>query len=192
MVVRKTRRGYTLFEMLLVLAILVILAAVAYPFIANGLTGKDGLTGKRGQEAALDTFRSAVAKARERAMTEGRPYRVSIMPNKGNYRIAPDTDEFWGQGNGSSSANVPVVSGALPEGSVFCDPEAAGSAVSRNQETSVPTAQASPTSFQPLVTFLPDGTAQDNGQIALKTVGMLQAVTVKFQASTGVLTAKEG
>ena len=63
---------------------------------------------------------------------------------------------------------------------------------SGDQETSLPTGQASASAFQPLVTFLPDGTAQDNGQIALKTVGVRQAVIVKFQAASGLLTAKEG
>src|SRR5262249_49163156 len=134
MIVRKkTRSAYTLLELVLVCAITAILATMAYPLLSGMLYGKDGLSGKPGQQAALDKVRSRLAEARARAMNEGRPYRVAIVPNKGNIRVAPDSDEFWGGGGGDSKKGT-VLAGALPSGSHFCSPSgAAGSSPAREE-----------------------------------------------------------
>jgi Tfp pilus assembly protein FimT len=170
----------------LVVAMVAILAAMAYPSL-NGLVGKDGLSGKPGQTAALDEVRGKLAVAKARAREDGRPYRFAVLPGKGNYRIAPDSDEFWGQGSSSDTASghgpKPLVfAGALPPGSLFSEANAAIRAADGNTYTDPQ--QVSPGSYQTLVTFLPDGTARDNGQIAVSTVEA-QPVVVKVLALTG-------
>jgi prepilin-type N-terminal cleavage/methylation domain-containing protein len=189
--VRKRRGAFSLFEILLVIAIVVILAALAYPSLNGWVTGGKGLTGKPGQVGALDEVRGKLADARARAMEEGRPYRFAVMPGKGNYRIAPDDDESWGQGGGAEggSGRKPLVfAGALPPGSLFSDPHAVTPAT--DSHTALPPEQVSPGSYQTLVTFLADGTARDNGQIAVSTVGAPRAVVLTIQALTGNVTTQ--
>jgi hypothetical protein len=137
--------------------------------------------------------RGKLAEASARAREEGRPYRFSVMPGKGNYRIAPDDDDSWGQGGGGGlegpSGRKPLVlADALPPGSLFCDPGAVTTAT--DEHTALAPGQVSPGSYQTLVTFLPDGTARDNGQIAVSTVGA-RPVVVTIQASTGNVTTQE-
>jgi prepilin-type N-terminal cleavage/methylation domain-containing protein len=192
MVMRKRRSAYTLFELLLVLAILVVLAAIAFPTL-NGLSGNKGLTGKRGQTAALDGVRSAVARARARAMADGVPYRLAVVPGKGNYRIAPDTDQYWGGASSGQGAGgkVLVVSDALVEGSCFGTPNSdQGSAPRSGEQTALPPREVASGRYQTLVTFLPDGSARDDGKIAVCTAEA-NRVIVKVQALTGVVTTQE-
>jgi prepilin-type N-terminal cleavage/methylation domain-containing protein len=192
--VQKRRNGFTLFEMVLVLAIVVILAAMAYPALSN-LVGKDGLSGKRGQTAALDDLRGKLAEARSRAMDEGRPYRVAVMPGKGNFRVAPDGDQYWGgsgQAAGNNQGRKPLVLAcALPHGSRFADPDAIPASSSNADEvTSQAPDQVSPSAYQKLVVFRPDGTARDDARIAVVTVGT-RPVVCQIRAMTSNLTTQE-
>jgi hypothetical protein len=174
-------------ELVLVCAMMVVVASMAYPLLGT-LSGPDGLTGKPGQKAALDVLRSKLADARSRAMREGKAYRVAVVPKKGNYRVAPDSDDFWsGPGEGSSGT---VVAGALPHGSCFC--AADGSADScPTENTAQEPEQVDPASYQKLVTFLPNGTATEEGKIGVKVVDALRVI-VTVHADTGVVTTQEG
>jgi hypothetical protein len=144
--------------------------------------------------AALDELRNKLAQARSRAMDEGRAYRVAFVPERGNYRIAPDSDEFWGNGGSgtsdSSAAKPLVVAGSLPQGCYFC--EAVGvSGPASEGDTSMASEQVDPSSYQNLVTFLPNGNARDDGQVVLQTVGA-RPVIVRLKGSTSVVTTEEG
>jgi prepilin-type N-terminal cleavage/methylation domain-containing protein len=197
MVVRKPRGAYTLFELVMVLAIVVILAAMAYPTL-NGMVGNKGLSGKPGVKAALDEIRGKLAEAKARAAEDGRPYRFGIVPGTGNYRIAPDSDEFWGGSGGSTSSSnsrgkKPLVrAGALPAGSRFCKSENASCpGCCSDGNTSQAPDQVAPTSYEGLVTFLPDGTAKADGRITLVT-DEARPVILQIQASMGnVITQEE-
>jgi Tfp pilus assembly protein FimT len=183
-----------LLELVLVAAIGLVLLAISYPAM-SGLAGNSGLTGKRGQKAALDQVKSKLAEARAHAMEEGRPYRVAIVPGKGNYRLAPDSDDFWGKGGSATSASHGetqlMVVGALPQGTCFCDPETAPKSSQSSDAPTFDEPEKVPTSsYQTLVTFLPDGTVRDDGKIGVKTIGA-KLVVVKLQALTGVVTTLE-
>jgi Tfp pilus assembly protein FimT len=188
----KPRAAYTLFELLLVGAIIVVLAAIAYPTL-NGLIGNKGLTGKRGRDAALDELKNKLAQARGRAMEEGRPYRVAVVLGKGNLRLAPDTDDYWGGGGSGSSDghSSMVVACALPPGSCFRNPDSADGAPRQGEITSQDPDSVSPGEYKTLVVFLPDGTHREDGKISLATVGA-RRITVKLQAQTSALTTQEG
>lgn len=80
---RRTRSAYTLFELVLVLAVLVAVSAVAYPSV-EAMYGNYRLT------AAVDQVRSAWSTARAHAMEEGTPYRFTLQPDGGRLRVAPD------------------------------------------------------------------------------------------------------
>ena len=79
---RQPRQAFTLLELVLVMTILVMLAAISYPSI-------DAMYGSYRVQAATDQVRAAWAEARTHAANEGRPYRFSIVPNKRNFRVAP-------------------------------------------------------------------------------------------------------
>jgi Tfp pilus assembly protein FimT len=191
MTVRKqTRPAHTVLEVLLVGAIMVVLATLAYPLVSNMLHGKDGMTGKPGQQAALDKVRGRLAEARARAMNEGRPYRVAVVPNRGKIRVAPDSDEFWGGAGGSQGGKV--LAGSLPSGSMFCSPDGAGAGSCPDIEDGSSDADdVSPSSYQNIVTFLPDGTAREDGSIGVQTAGAGRVI-VRVQAGTSIVSVQEG
>lgn len=82
-----TRRGFTLFELIVVLALLLLLAAVILPSVG-------AFRGDSRPRAAADALRGELAAARSRAMEEGRPYRVALSADKTRLRRAPDTADF--------------------------------------------------------------------------------------------------
>ena len=87
----KARPAYTLFEMLVVVAIIVVLAALAIPSM-------DAFFSEYRLNAGTDAVRANWELARTHSMNEGRAYRFAVVHDKGNFRIAPDTSQFWGDG----------------------------------------------------------------------------------------------
>ena len=84
---RSPRRGYTLLELVVVMAIILLLAAVVLPSIG-------AFRGDTRPRAAADVIRGEIATARGRAMEEGRPYRVALGANGTHIRRAPDGPDF--------------------------------------------------------------------------------------------------
>src|SRR5215207_2493825 len=116
------RRGFTLLEVTLVMAVIVLMAAIALPSI-EVMYGDVRLT------AAADQIRGTWANARTKAIEEGRPYRFAVQPD-GKFRIAPDAGDFWTGGGGTptdnTEANDPdapplILEDALPKGVLFGD-----------------------------------------------------------------------
>src|SRR5947209_6241409 len=132
MVLRQRRRAYTLMEVMMVMAVMVMLSAIGYPAIDNFYTGVK-------VEAASDAVRAAWSEAQAHAVNEGRPYRFSVVPGKGNYRVAPDSADYWGGSlpTPEDPDNPPaVIEKSLPKGIVFTtngEPVSLGSG-----ETSLP------------------------------------------------------
>jgi type II secretory pathway pseudopilin PulG len=148
---RQPRPGITLLELLVVLALLIILAAVALPSVS-------ALWGNARQKAAADTIRARLADARGRAMEHGTPFRLAVSSDGTRLRLAPDVPEF---------ASLPAA-----------DPPSGASRVSEDRLEKV-TAEILPDPDSPpppadgewvtAVTFLPDGTArEDNVVIAVR------------------------
>jgi prepilin-type N-terminal cleavage/methylation domain-containing protein len=166
--VHRTRRGYTLLELSLVVALLVILAALAYPVV-------DNMYASSRLNAASDTIRARWNDARSRAMEERRAYRFSIKDNTGCFRLAPDSAEFWDDGEGLDEvdSDIPalVVEGSLPDRVYFGAGDGTAALDSASQ-------------WRTLVTFLADGTASDDVEVSFATQGA-RTVTLKLRASTG-------
>ena len=108
----RRRRAVTLLELMLVAAIMLMFAALSYPTLA-------AMYADIRLQGASDAVRAAWSEAQAHAVDEGRAYRFAIVPGKGNYRVAPDSDEFWeGSGNSATtdSDNPPyILEGALPK-----------------------------------------------------------------------------
>jgi prepilin-type N-terminal cleavage/methylation domain-containing protein len=186
--VRRPRQAFTLFELLLVLALLTVLAAVAYPSL-------DAMYGNFRVTAAADMVRAAWAQARAHAMNDGYAYRFSVVPGRGNYRVAPDVADFWG-GNGAPASaldpdNPPFVyEDVLPrsvrfrtaKGGVETDLAGGG-------DSSSPVGSVDPGSWTTIATFLPDGTAREDVELVFQARGA-RALALKLRGLTGVVTTR--
>ena len=86
---RKERKGYSLFEIMVVLAVIAITTAIAVPTISS-------MMGDTPVKAAADQVKLRWAKARAKAMEQGKPYRFSVTDNN-KFRVGPD-DDFDGAG----------------------------------------------------------------------------------------------
>ena len=91
---RRGRRGFTLLEILLVLALLVVLGALAFPSV-------EAMYGGIRLRAGADALGAALTNARAHAMDEGRNYRVAVLVGQGNFRVAPEGGGYWGNGTPS-------------------------------------------------------------------------------------------
>ena len=182
----RRRPAYTLLEVVLVLAVLVMITALAYPSI-------DGMWGHHRLTAALDEVRGTWASGRAHAIEEGQPYRFSVVLGKGNFRLAPDSPEYWDGGNPAPSGNgqqALVLTGALPRGVTFANGNGGNAAPGgANPDTILPS--VSPSQYQTLAVFLPDGTARDDVEIRFNVRGAAPAV-IKLRSMTGVVSVQRG
>lgn len=170
------RTGYTLLEVILVLAIVVLLASLSFPSL-------ESMYGDVKLNAAADQIRSRWADARTQAIEEGRPYRFAVQTD-GKFRIAPDTTEFWGGGSTGDNATPnetdapPLdVEESLPKGVKFSDSglNNAGDAGDSGGWITV-------------VRFQPDGTASTDVEIVFESEGS-RPLQLKLRGLTGAVTA---
>jgi len=173
---------------MLVLAIIVIISAIAYPS-AEAMFSHVRLS------QGADAVRAAWAEARAHAIDEGRPYRFAIVPNQGNFRIAPDSGDFWGSNSqgqsGPADPSTPlcVRSGALPKGLRFSAPDAPASE-GLPGESSLPVDSVSPDMWSSRTVFLPDGTASQDVEIVFGAPGTMGLV-MKLRALTGAVSVRQ-
>jgi Tfp pilus assembly protein FimT len=178
------RRGLTLFELLLVLAVLVLVGAVVTPSLTS-MYGSFKVTG------AADAVRSAWARARAHAINDGRSYRFGIVPGTGNFRIAPDSGEFWaGSGKSSSndtSATPPlVVEDTVPNGVLLSAPDISGGAGAGGGQGPVGLESSQ---YVAVVVFRADGTARDDTKVVIGT-GRGRTLVLKLRSLTGSVTTE--
>ncbi|MBO0700466.1 MAG: GspH/FimT family pseudopilin [Zavarzinella sp.] len=172
MIRRPRRAGITLVEILLVMAIILALGAIAYPTLS-------AMYGDVRIKAAADEVRAAWTEARAQAIEEGRPYRFSIEPETGKFRVAPDAGEFWdGSGGGPSDDSAPpphIQEGTLPNGIVF------------DVSADLP----SDGTWTTVVVFNPDGTCASDVEVILKEDDDSTPVVVRVRAMTGAVSVRK-
>jgi prepilin-type N-terminal cleavage/methylation domain-containing protein len=184
----RSRAGYTLLELVLVLAIMVILAAMIYP-------SAESMYGHLKLSQGADTVRDAWAAARAHAINEGRPYRFAIIPGQGNLRIAPDSSEYWAGGGPTQNEsddpdNKPLVeTKTLPKGLRFSSGDSAPPPVTQGP-SSIPEDGISPDMWSTRTVFLADGTATDDVEVIFGADGTMGRV-LKLRALTGAVTARQ-
>ncbi len=176
------RAGFTLFEMMLVLGILVVLAAMIYPSL-------DAMYGGYRLTASADQVRAAWASARAHAMDDGRAYRFAVVPGKGNFRVAPDSPEYWAGNGGSPSdadlATQPLILEEALKGIGFTTLDAVPSGgLDQGADSVLPLGSVDPNQWTTVATFLPDGTARDDVTIVLEARGA-RPVVLTLRGLTG-------
>jgi prepilin-type N-terminal cleavage/methylation domain-containing protein len=166
------RKGYTLMELICVLAIIAIIAGLAYPTIST-------MFGNYVLRAASDKVRAGWVRARAHAIEEGQRYRFAVVPGKGNFRIAPDSPEYWsGSMPAFDPANPPVViDDALPNPVRFT--LGAGPAPNEDGDSSDPVGSIDPGKWVSVVFFEADGSAES----ALPSASTNEDVEITFNSN---------
>jgi type II secretory pathway pseudopilin PulG len=182
MTARVRRRGYTLFEVVLVCAVLVVIATITVPSMR-------GMYGYYKVQGAVDTVRAA------KAIEEGRPYRFSVEPNGSHYRVAPDRADYW---SGSPPTDDPegqglILEKSLPNGvklTLNGDPAPASALddPSHGKENAQPV-NVAPDAWSTAAVFLATGTAREDVRILLQAKGT-RPVEVRLRSLTGTVTAQ--
>jgi prepilin-type N-terminal cleavage/methylation domain-containing protein len=177
----KLRGGFTLLEMLLVLALMSALAAVAIPSFQGPLAD-------RRLRSSAEHVRAAWLTARSEAMTSAQIYMFRYEPQTGDYTIGPwDGD---GSGVETASNSLSVVSGApttLPEGVTFVG----GSTQQDTRSAAVDATGASAIggSSAPPVLFYTDGSTSTVELQLAHEIGL--GVTLSMRGLTGVVTVSD-
>lgn len=167
------RAGHTLVEVILVVAVLVLIGFVSMPFIQPMFA--DGRL-----QAAEDLVKARCAEMKVHAVSEGRAYRFAFQDNTGQFRIAPDDADFWGDGGEPDTGDDGqgwVFEGELPKDVLFCQADAVPQTGGDKAWTRA-------------FTFLADGTGRENTTIAFGKAGG-PSRSLKMQGVLGSVTSEE-
>ena len=159
------RPGYTLTELLVVLAILMVLGAVLAPTFRT-------MSGNTKTKAAADVVRGSLADARAYAVEQGRAYRVAVSPDGARVRVTPVDD----------------VDPADPTVTPFVSEEDLPDQVSAALASFDPEAGMLMTDADGWVwvaTFLPDGTTREDSPAVRVSEPGVQPYIVRVRGMTG-------
>lgn len=160
------RRGYTLLEMLCVIAVLVILGAAILPTLT-------GMFRDTRVQAAGDMVRGWASEARARAIDDGRSYQLFASPDGRRLRVAPDELEQAEQPADGTAPPALVRETALPD------------AVTLVPMTTGDDTAAAADGWVKLFTYKPDGTCKEAvARFELREPGV-RSLTVTVRGLTG-------
>lgn len=164
------RAGYTLLEMIVVLAVLIVIGSVVLPTIA-GLTGNTRVLG------AADGVKARLLEARLNAMDQGRPYLFSISEDGTKMRVSPD-ENVEGE---LTAEGVPI------PGIVVDEDLPADVTLKQVQPGDLPPVGATADGYLILATFQPDGTCTaDSPDIHVQENGVTGMI-VRVRGLTGAV-----
>jgi prepilin-type N-terminal cleavage/methylation domain-containing protein len=165
MIRRTRRRGFTLLELLAVLAALLVLGALILPTLS-------GLRGNTNLKAGADILRSLLAEGRAKAIEDGRNYKLSFTADGRTIRVEPDayiTDPM-------AQTEQPVTRQEdLPAGVTIA-----------LVESDSPVTDAS--GIQRVATLLPDGTCREDSVFVQLNEDGVAPLTLRIRGLTGNVT----
>lgn len=110
-----TRRGYTFIEVLLVLALLAVLAGIAWPSVLR-------FSNEQAMKDAAEFVRAELDRTRFRAIDAGLVYQFRYEPNGRHFVAVPaerDTAPLQVGSIGQTQPTLPVISGRISDGLTF-------------------------------------------------------------------------
>src|SRR4051794_19906579 len=102
------RQAYTLIELMLVMALMVIAAALAVPAIKTMMVDAR-IT------ASGDVVRARMADTRSRALESGRPWKLGFLANTGVFQLAPEDSSAWESTDKDAVMQEDLVRDELPQ-----------------------------------------------------------------------------
>ncbi len=193
-IAERSRRGYTLMEIVLVLALLVAITALAMPAIRGLMAGQR-------LENAADIVRAEWGKARARAIKTGRIYVFRFAVNDGSYMVQPwfaEDDYLETSATAQPLAGRRPAQGAaamtggstkwLPEGVLFVSSQTLQDTRSGEVEQGLGANGSSNTVARPVL-FYPDGTTS-TAQLILADERQ-NYIEISLRGLTGVATVRE-
>ncbi len=175
MTAARRRPGYTLLELLAVVAILILLGGILAPTIT-------ALGGDTKVKAGADVVRARMAEARAAAIDEGRAYRVAVSQDGTQVRVAPDDLDSATQAPTDDDGKGPViVEDTLPQ---------TVTAVPIPDEGATPVVDAA--GFVRVVTFLPDGTCREASAVVEVREPGVHSMIVRVRGLTGATSVTAG
>jgi len=175
-----SRRGFTILELTLVIAVMIVLAALGWPQIEVMYSGAR-LT------AGADHVRGQWAEARARAIEDQRSYRFAVIPGTGQYRIAPLDDGTAGGTDqaGDPNAQPPLtIEDTLPTGVQFSERRGSQGGAGQDHPS-----DDSGDGYTTLVVFRADGTADRDVEIVFETEGG-RPLQLRLRGLTGAVTSQ--
>jgi type II secretory pathway pseudopilin PulG len=187
---KRPRVAYTLFELIIVMALALIVAGMAMPLALQNRHEDVKVS------SACDVVRAQWADCRARAQEESRPYKFSVIPNTGKFKVEPaqghsllgpamvagPVADLQGTGQSSSSHSSSGDSNggfsmedALPKGVRFGTKE---------QPAQAGGSEAEGGEYVLVAVFMPDGTALEDVEVHFGARGC-PGITLRLEASTG-------
>jgi len=163
----RRRRAFTLFELILVMAIMLIISAMAMPMIYEAMYSDTRVS------AAADMVRARWADCRSQAMEEGRSYQFSVIPNSGMFKV-----ELYQPNGGEPNAGGLMIQDSLPKGVRF------GTA---DHPVDATAEEVTSGEYVPIAVFQADGSAMEDVDVIFGAAGAMQ-ITLRLQAFSGAAT----
>lgn len=185
----RVRSGVTLFELIVVLAIIVLIGAMIIPNVESAYNAYQ-------VSAAADQVRAIWAMASSHAVEEGRPYRFAVRPGTGEFKVAPHSGTYWSQGTpdraqDDEQAKPLVKEDQLPKGVAFVV-SSGDEKPQTDANENTPTSSlrgASDSTWDTVAIFLPDGSADEDVEVQFQASGT-KPTYLRLRALTGVVSTR--
>lgn len=193
---RRGRRGFSLLELMLVMGLLVVIAAIAYPSVTAPLDNNR-------LRYSTDLVRACWARARNKAMETGRTYVFRCQPASDTYLIEPwiNNDDILesnlvtagGAAVGASAQDASQVmmgpkTEKLPDNVTFYSTEIVGDMRSQFLNATANSATEAEQTWSTPIFFYPDGTSSTARLILMNTRDRYVILTLR--GLTGVVTSR--
>jgi prepilin-type N-terminal cleavage/methylation domain-containing protein len=169
------RKGFSILELVVVMAVLLILGALVVPTLFGSRRDTH-------VKAGSDIVHTYIAKARAKAIEDGKPYRLALYADGKKVQIQPDLDD-----GGATDDDDPSASGPL-----ICEenfPEGVMAVIVIGGDDYAPQDQSG---WQRVATFLPDGTCrEENVEIRVSEKGAA-SITLTIRGVTGNCVTSKG
>src|SRR5262245_45505414 len=166
------RSGFTLLELILVLAIVAMVLAMAYPSLDAFLT-------EARLKAGADHLRARFAEARSHAILDNQPYVFSVKPGESAYRIAPDNHGGMNETDPGAEGQAAsfMLEGEMPNNIRF------------NLDHANVSGAGSDNGYVGILTFLTDGSCDDDKTIRLDLEGATP-IEITVRGLTGAVSVR--